>query len=73
MTETDDRIFYSSSEMARRCGVHTKTWRQWVRKGIAPGPVWIGGSRKWLAVDIQKWESRLKRSSNVVVRAAGKE
>jgi len=75
MTEEtiDGRIFYSSSEMARRCGVHQNTWAIWVRKGLAPQPVFIGNARRWLAVDIAKWEERLKRSSNVVVRAAGKE
>lgn len=73
MTEPNNRIFYSSSEMARRCGVTPKTWRQWVRKGEAPQPVVVNGSRKWLAADVAKWEGRLKRLSNVVLKAAGKE
>jgi predicted DNA-binding transcriptional regulator AlpA len=69
----DDRIFYSSSEMARRCGVHITTWCAWVRKGTAPQPVWVGNARRWLASDVQRWEGRLKKKSNVVVKAAGKD
>jgi len=68
-----DRLLYTSGEMAKMCGVHKNTWCVWVRKGVAPQPVDIGGARRWLAADIQKWENKLKRSSNVVLRAARKD
>jgi len=56
----DDRLFYTAGEMASRCGVHPKTWRVWVRKGIAPSPILVNGAPKWLASDIEKWLKKLR-------------
>jgi len=57
------RIFFSTGEMAKMCGIHLNTWIRWVRKGRAPAPVLIGNARRWLKDDIEKWKKRLKKES----------
>ena len=61
ITDTEDRVLYSSSEMAARCGVSRKTWWKWVNDGIAPAPVLVGNVHKWLASDIERWKKDLRK------------
>ncbi|MCK5609098.1 hypothetical protein KAR91_44900 [Candidatus Pacearchaeota archaeon] len=58
--DDDDVLLYKNSEMARMCGVTPKTWCVWVRKGLAPKPVRIGTTARWLKADVLKWCRGLK-------------
>lgn len=55
IVDTEDRVLYSSSQIAGKCGVSKQTWCKWVKSGLAPAPVMVGNVRKWLASDIEAW------------------
>ncbi len=64
LSSDKETLFYTADEMAAMCtekGVHRSTWWRWVRDGIAPQPVDIGGN-KWLASDIKEWLKKKKES-----------
>ena len=60
---SEERIFYTSGEMAKMCGISRKTWCSWVHKGEAPAPVLINKARKWLASDIEKWLKKMRKEN----------
>jgi len=44
-TKPDDLL--TSTQAAAEAGVAMNTWFRWVREGIAPKPLVIGGKSRW--------------------------
>jgi len=58
------RLLYSSNEAAKMCGVSRNTWCRWVREGVAPVPVDVAGTRRWIAEDLEAWCLELKQKAS---------
>jgi len=57
------RTFYTSGEMAAKCGIATSSWNAWVRGGCAPQPTIIDGGRRWSVDAVEAWKKELSKMS----------
>lgn len=61
-----DRLFYTSKEMAKMCGIHEDTWRRWVRTGEAPdNDLIINNNPRWTDDLIKRWIKNSKKKQTL--------
>ena len=57
------RTFYTSGEMAAKCGIAASSWNAWVREGCVPQPTVIDGGRRWSVETVEAWKKELSKMS----------
>ena len=48
--------FVRQFQICAELGISDETWRQWVRRGLAPAPVVMPGRPRWRRADIDRFK-----------------
>ena len=70
---SQERLFYTSGEMANMCGVHPRTWCRWVQNNEAPqADLVINGCPKWSKELVEAWLDKGRKRRRAKLNDAAK-